>query len=426
MRFVIATVHFAGLGFALRLQDEGHEVVVAPAGTSDRRLEAEYELVGNGMVAKKPLELMMAEREEWRDAFWIWDENHSVEQNEILRNEGFQIFGGGKYANTMEHDRNACLQFVGEHGLLPPPSFPFNDAESALQFARDNAHTAYVFKPDAGETFETWIPQSDNGAEANEELQQHLASITSDASFVLQELKEGVETNVEVWFMKGEPVFAFMDLECKRKLTGDLGDFSGCSLDFTFVVPVSCRAVQESVGRLFGEYKAMQYTGFGDANFIVGRDGLWFLEKCERFGYNAHPNLLFTLNRATLGDTFAGLAAENFTPDFSPGFGASITLYMDHPLPGKAVHIPENNRQNVYAYDLYKENDRILTAGYYGEALVIACGFGYTMPTAWEAALEVARSIRFPGRSFRIDGVGTDFKSSPVRRYEALQAMGYL
>jgi len=34
--------------------------------------------------------------------------------------------------------------------------------------------------------------------------------------------------------------------------------------------------------------------------------------------------------------------------------------------------------------------------------------------------------VKFPGRSFRIDGGDTDYPTSPLRRYEALQAMGYL
>jgi len=38
-------------------------------------------------------------------------------------------------------------------------------------------------------------------------------------------------------------------------------------------------------------YRDMRYTGFGDANFIAARDGVWSFEKCEGFGYNAHPNL---------------------------------------------------------------------------------------------------------------------------------------
>jgi len=58
--------------------------------------------------------------------------------------------------------------------------------------------------------------------------------------------------------------------------------------------------------------------------------------------------------------------------------------------------------------------------------VLIATGFGYTIPTAWEAAFARAQAVKFPGRSFRIDGAGTDYPSSPVRRYEALQAMGYV
>lgn len=426
MRFVVATLHFAGLGFALRLQEEGHDVVLAPAGTTDRRLEDNYALVGNGMVPKRPLADVMRDRAQWRDAIWIWDENHSVEENETLRSEGYGVFGGGRYADTMEHDRDACLRLVGAYGLQPPPSFPFSSAADAMRFLESSPGTAYVYKPDVGETYETWLPQSESAAESNEELRQHLRTLSNPGPFVLQELKDGIETNVEVWFVNGEPRFAFMALESKRKLTGDLGDFSGCAFDFAFVVPLESRIVQESVGLLFPEYRKMGYTGFGDANFIVARDGMWFFEKCERFGYNAHPNLFWNLNRAPLGETFAALVNGTFTPDFAPGFGASVTLYMDHPAPGKVVQYPDAVARNIYPYDLYRSEDRLLTAGYYGDASLLACAFGYTIPTAWEAALDVAAKVRFAGRSYRVDGGGTDFPSSPVRRYEALTAMGLL
>jgi phosphoribosylamine-glycine ligase len=426
MKFVVATLHFAGLGFALRLQDEGHEVLLAFAGTTDRRLEERYRRVGEGMVPRMALPEAMAKRSEWRDAIWIWDENHSVRENEQLRAERFNVFGGGSYPDRMEHDRDACLKLMGEHGLNPPASFAFGDPAEALRFLDEHPETAFVYKPDEGEPHETWLPQSTTGPEANQELRQHLHTLGREGAFVLQELKDGVETNVEVWFMRGEPVFAFMTLESKHKLTGDLGDLVGCGFDFTFVVPLECRAVQETVGRLFEHYRAMGYTGFGDANFIVARDGLWFFEKCERFGYNAHPNLFWNLNRAPLGETFAALLDGRFTPDFAPGFGASVTMYMDHPAPGKAVHFPETIANRLYLLDVYREDDQLLTAGYYGEAVLLACGFGYTIPTAWEETLDVASKVHFPGRSYRLDGAGTDFPSSPVRRYEALTAMGYL
>lgn len=426
MRFVIATQHFAGLGFALRLVEEGHDVIVADAGTQDRRLEAEYALVGQGLVARRPLSEVVRDRERWRDARWIWDENHSVEANALLRAEGFTVFGGGRYADRMEHDRDACLSLVGRYGLMPPPSHAFASPGDAIPFLEAHADVAYVYKPDTGETYETWLPQSESAAEANSELRQHLRSMAGSVPFILQERKDGIETNVEVWFVDGEPRFAFMALEAKRKLTGDLGDLVGCAFDFAFVVPLECRAVRESVGRLFPVYREMRYTGFGDANVIVARDGLWFLEKCERFGYNAHPNLLWNLSRRPLGEVFASLADGALEPDFAPGFGASVSLYMDHPMPGKSVTFPETIARQLYFFDVYRDDGGLLTAGYYGESVLLACAFGYTIPTAWDAVMDVAHQVRFAGRSYRLDGAGTDYPSSPLRRYEALTAMGYL
>jgi hypothetical protein len=216
-----------------------------------------------------------------------------------------------------------------------------------------------------------------------------------------------------------------MCIESKKRLAGDLGDLIGCALDFAFAIPIQSRAVRDSVGRLFPAYAEMRYTGFGDANFIAARDGIWFFEKCERFGYNAHPNLLWNLNRDSLGDTFASLVDGTFQPNFAPGFGASVTMYMDHRVAGKVIQFPEAIAHDLYFYDVYKDGELLLTAGYYDDVL-IANAFGYTIPTAWEAVLAKAEAVKFPGRSFRIDGGGTNYPSSPLRRYEALQAMGYL
>ncbi|HYD54102.1 MAG TPA: hypothetical protein VEA99_15815, partial [Gemmatimonadaceae bacterium] len=419
MPFVIATLHFMGLGFATRLQEEGHEVVMAFAGTEDRRAIEQYDLVGRGLVPVVPLAEAYAQRDRYRDWVWVWDENHSVEENECLRAEGFRVLGGGRYADTMEHDRDAALAFVDRFGLKPPPSHPFTDPAEAIRFLEQHPETAFVYKPDQGETFDTWLPQCEAEAEANLELRQHLRTLTARGSFVLQERKDGVETNVEVWFVRGEPRFAFMTIESKKRLAGDLGDLAGCAFDFTFTIPLESRAVQETVGRMFPAYREMRYTGFGDANFIVARDGVWFFEKCERFGYNAHPNLLWTLNRAPLGETFASLVDGTFEPNFAPGFGASVSMYMEHPAPGKPVQLPEAVSRGIYLVDVYRQDDALLTAGY-NEVICYATAHGYTIPTAWETALARAWQVRFPGRAFRIDGGGTDFPSSPLRRFEAL------
>lgn len=48
MRFIVVTKWFTGLGFGMRLQDEGHDVELAVVGIDDKRLQSRYALVGNG------------------------------------------------------------------------------------------------------------------------------------------------------------------------------------------------------------------------------------------------------------------------------------------------------------------------------------------------------------------------------------------
>jgi phosphoribosylamine-glycine ligase len=430
MQFVIATRDYAGLGFAIRLQDEGHSVILAATPTEVDRADPErlrrWELVGSGLVPRESLDEVFSRRAELRDACWIWDFNHSVQINETLREEGFKVLGGGRHCDSMEHDRNACLEFASTYGLEAPPSFPFTDCAEAVRFCREHASTAYVYKPDNGANFETFLPESEDPVDANIELRMHLESLDSPGSFILQERKEGVETNVEVWMQDGEPVFAFMALESKKRYTGDMGELSGCAFDFVWTIPLDCRAVTESVGRLYPAYRKMKYTGFADANFIAARDGIWFFEKCERFGYNAHPNLFWNLNLTTLGDVFSSLVEGRFRPQFSGGFGASVTMSTkENPSAGKLIQFPEKLWKDIYWWDAWKRGDHLLTAGYDRDVLILTA-YGYTIPTAWESLMRRAAQIRFPFRHYRTDGDSTDFPSSPVRRYEALKAMSYI
>ena len=379
MKFVIATEDYAGLGFAIRLQEEGHEVILATNPRPDAR--DEFHLVGQGLVQKEDLSSLVATRNNKRDWYWIWDFNHSAPENELLRSEDFRVLGGGTYADTMEHNRAACLEFTSRYGLYPPPSTSFSGAAEAIKFCLQHPNTAYVCKPDEGANSDTFLPESRDPEEANLELRNHLSTMKNGGTFLLQERKEGVEANVEVWFQQGVPVFAFMDLECKKRMNGDLGDLVGCAFDFVFTLPLESKAVTETVGKLFPAYREMKYTGFGDANFVAARDGIWFFEKCERFGYNAHVNLLFNLAQRGIGEILASLTDGSFTPCFSGGFGASVTMSTRlHPSGGKAIQFPPKLWNNIFLWDAWKDGDTLLTAGYEREGYVLLVNdYGYTI-----------------------------------------------
>jgi phosphoribosylamine-glycine ligase len=431
VRFIVATQDYAGLGFACRLREEGHDVVLACNPAPHDQAEptrSAFERVGEGMVDKIALADLMQRRETLRDAYWIWDFNHSSAENEQLRGEGFRVLGGGTYAETMEHDRAACVGFVEKYGLRSPPSARFETHADARSFLEAHPDLAYVYKPDTGAKYETFVPECEEPEEANQELRAHLATGEARGPFILQERKDGVELNVEAWIQRGEPIFAFVTLEVKRKFVFDLGPLCGCALDFAFVVPLSCRAIADSVGKLFPAYREMQYTGFADANLIAGKDGLWFLEKCERFGYNSHPNLFWNLAKSGTGETLAAWIDGHLEPEFAEGFGASVTMGTKDDVPGgEAILFPDKLAKDIYFLDAYRDGTHYRTAGYDsdGDTLIVNA-HGYTPAAAWESVLKKAQQVRFPFRHYRTDGDQTNYPSAPIRRYDALKAMGYL
>ena len=98
-----------------------------------------------------------------------------------------------------------------------------------------------------------------------------------------------------------------------------------------------------------------------------------------------------------------------------------------NPTGGKVIQFPPKLWKDIFWWDVYKKGEHHLTAGYDREGYVlILTAYGYTIPTAWEKLMQRAAQIKFPYRNYRPDGDRTDYPSSPIRRYEALRAMGYI
>lgn len=117
-------------------------------------------------------------------------------------------------------------------------------------------------------------------------------------------------------------------------------------------------------------------------------------------------NLFWNLAKRGGGEMLASLLDGNFAPDFAEGFGASVPMSIKESAPpGKPVLFPEKISEDLYLYDVYRRDGLYLTAGYdpNGDVLLVN-GYGFTMPTAWEAVLKKASEVRFPYRHYRPDG----------------------
>jgi phosphoribosylamine--glycine ligase len=436
-QFIWCTRDFSGLGFAVKLQDEGCDVIVAfePDPDQDPEKDEAYSLVGSGIVEREPMAQVFKNRTKHRAAYWIFDSNYLWEYADKLRKEGFKVFGASELTSKMEHDRDYGVSIAKKSGLDIPPMQTFSDVQDAIAFLESQPNKAYVCKPDDADSHLTYVPQSETPEAANRELRAYLLSMDDGQEFLLQQKMRGVEVNVECFFYKGRPYFAWVELECKRKNSGDKGELTGCSQDLAFIVDMNAPIVANTVAKMFPYYENLKYTGFGDLNVILADNQVYFIEFCNRFGYDAHATLFSTLRikpfREVLANIIDGKGIDDAYTWFRKGFGAGIRLYLDNPKTGFPLFVSKDVKDRFYHYEAYQDGNQedpeqdFCLAGFGGEVGIIT-GFGYTMKDAAKNALENALKINYPCCAYREDLDEENYPSSPIKREQAISAMGLL
>ena len=432
MTFIIVTKDFSGLGFAVMLLEEGNEVIVAYKNDDLKAGEKRtYENVGKNLVEKFPLEDVLKSRRKFKDAYWIFDQNIHEGVADALHKEGFKVFGGSKFMEKMEHDRSFAVDFMKQSGLDIPDTHEFSNLPEGIAFLEQNPDDAFVYKPDeTEEAWQTFVPSSWEDDQANHELLLYMKTVKDTGEYILQKRIKGVEVNVEAWFYEGEPFFAFVGLENKRKLNRDAGSNVGCAQDIDFVVALDAPIVQKTIGRTFPQYKEMKYTGFADVNCIIADNKYYFLEVCNRFGYNSHPNLFRNLAIDPTGQILADFIDGNIQgmyERFRLGFGASISLYTDNPRQVPLI-IKGQALEKFYHFDTFMVEDQLSIAGWAKEVGIL-CHYGSTIEEAASeciSMIDVYEDITFPDISYRSDLGKDDWPTAPIRRFRALQTMKLL
>lgn len=431
-KFILVTADFSGLGFALQeMNNPDSEVIIAykPKAPLTPEQKPAHMAQGNGLVKKYPLDVVMAKRDSFKKAFWVFDGNHNIKEGETLHREGFRVWNGTKFQFDMENDRGKGIAFAESVGLHSPPFEEFKTAAEGIKFLQANPDKAYVFKPNKAEDSAltqpfTMTPESKN---ANLECQRFIASMGIN-DFILQERKKGVEVNTELFYSRGVPVLAQVNLESKRRSNGDRGYMTGCAMDVCWKVSLDAPIIKKTCGLFEGKLPPL-FTGFVDTNVIFGDSEVWFLEFCFRTGYNAHPNFFTTISRKTYLQTVADLIMGH-PVDARDGFGASVTLFTDKPHLGVPVYVPESVLPNFFLYDGFrgpeaKEPGDFSMGGIEGggHEIALVTAHNYTIETAFEDAIANAERVKYVNKDHRTDCARGDFFSSPLRRYQALQAL---
>jgi phosphoribosylamine--glycine ligase len=411
------------------MQRQGSDVVCAfdYTGVKPKELTA-TEKIGDGLVRKLPL-AQATQTLTGQGTIWVFDGNDLPQMADQLREHGEAVIGTSALSQHVEDERQDAAHLAQAVGFDLPQTEQFTDYDRAIAFLEQNKDRAFVFKPDKQDPTMTYVPlEKGDPAKANEELREYLHAIpgASSPSFILQEVVDGIEANIELWLSHGRPVAAFCDLESKRKLVGDLGDNLGCAGDYVFTLPLDSPAIAATVGRYLRRAELRAYTGSVDANVMLKDGKVYFLENCFRFGYNAYPVIFSQLVTQPMEQVLrTWVGGGSLQGAFRDGFGASLTLVCDHPKDGLPILIPTAIHEAVYLYRAYIDTDHVAMVEEWPEVACVTA-HGTTMQAAGEQCLALAEQVAFPGKGYRVDLADRDLPTLPISRYEALQRLGLI
>lgn len=408
-RFLIVSNIGVGSNIAHRLRMEGNEVRMFIQNTAERD-------VADGVVEKS---------EDWeRDKKWadiiIFDDTFfGFRQNE-LREQGYQVIGGSDLGDRLELDRKFALKYFGKMDAKTPKTYDFEGFDEARRFLKGRKKR-FIIKFEGTASDEknlVYMAQLENNRDLLKVMEHYAKNWNSywgPPRFVLQEVVEGVETAVSAWF-NGERFLmpVYINFECKRFLTGDLGMMTGDMGGHGFFTSEKLKLFRSTLKNIEGELRKDGYIGCVDVNCIINSEGIWPLEFTCRFGYpTIHLMLEAMKDRMWVTDLMTGLVNKTIDHiDMDRGFQVAVVVTVPtfpyaegferygKNLP--VILLDEKVKRQFHIGDLKLEKGSWVVGGSIGYGFTVT-GSGKTVPEAKAQVYDNIRKIIVPNALYRTD-----------------------
>ncbi len=402
-KFLLISGGGDGLGLALRLKMEGHNVAIS---IKEPRAKSNYD----GLLVKP---------KKWDDfldasTIVIFDSSGGGRTADRLRARGHFVFAGSTFADSLELDRPLALDFMSQAGIRVPESKTFRSWEKAKGYVKER-NTRLVFKAsgDTGNFLGSYVSYDPGDLI---EMLDHFAEVTAGQGkpeFILQDFIEGTEVSSEGWFNGQEFMSPWNHtLERKQLMNDGLGPSGGCAGNLVWLERESNHVIEEGIARMAPILREHEYIGPIDLNTVVNKEGVWGLEFTPRFGYDALPALL-ELVEGGIGGTIAAMARGEVPTSLplvdrkAAGLRISIPPYPSehfHPDEGIPIRgLTREDRDHLYFFDV-KLNDanHLVSTNAFG-AIVTVTGSGEGITDAFVGPMEIAKRAKIPQKQYRTD-----------------------
>lgn len=388
-----------GLGIALKLKEEGHEVRV---WLPESRFE--YALVG--LLERSSN--WRRDASDWADLIFA-DMVGLGEKEPVLERFETPHLGFNRMGDVLELDRQRQMATFRRFGVRMPETVSFDTPAQArdLRGLWTSSVKGFVLKPSGNiSTGKTYVLK-DKGL-----LEWALDQYSGDQELVAQRYIDGIEISTEGWFNGLGFIEPFNHtMEEKRFLNEGLGPNTGCMGNVVWPVDRSDRdKFVSELKKLTPIFKAIKYRGPVDLNTIANSEGIWALELTTRFGYDA-IEALYGLFEEPFGLWLGKLAAGSadsirLRRGFSTAVRISVPPYphdkpskMDRGLPVLGLKAGDPNQ---FLTDVHTERGTMLWSAADG-VLAKIVGVGDTVKASRRVAYRNVQKIHTQGLQYRTD-----------------------
>lgn len=376
MRVLIIDPAGAGLDIAIRMQQDGHDVVLVIKDTT------KSEWIGHGLVR---VERDYAPWLRWADLIVMADNVKYLRDLDAFRKESNVLFiGPSSEAADWELDREKGMEVFRKAGIKTSPYKEFTDFDEAIAYVKKEDRR-FVSKP-SGDADKALSYVAKNPADLVYMLERWKKNGKYKAMpFILQEFIGGIEMAVGNWFGPGGFSTGWCEnFEFKKLMNGDLGVATGEQGTVLRYVRKS-KLADKVLKPLEGPLLKLGYTGYVDVNCIIDEKGTpWPLEFTMRPGWPTF-NIQMALHDGDHAEWLTDLASGRDPKNFR----------MDEVATGVVLSIPDYpyshmTRKDVIGVPVYGLTDSLWKNAHLCEMMMAdapnsVAGKIVTMPTPCSA-----------------------------------------
>jgi len=444
MKYIFITFSGLGLPIALKLKQQGCEVMVGViqdikdyvmegeiAKETDANKKRRLQLFHNMLPIEDAFEVVkkMKQIENPEEWFVFFEENNLYRWADMVRDLGFHGNFPTKDDFLFEVDRERAKNFVKEHysKLYTPEIMDFQKIEEGVKFLKDSKDI-WVLKGQH-DSARTFVPTVEDPELANNQLIEVLTNFPENyerLGYILERfIPSIIELTPEKYYYDGVPLGTSILFENKCFGSGNISVQTGCSEDLVFPTDMNDRINKIAFPPIVDEM-AKEHKGWfiWDASILVSKkDGkMYFGEFCSnRPGYNClftelaqcgsvdnfFTNLVKKRNPFTLGTVASSVRVFNMNHDDDDAVSSNIL-----------VNYKPEVEKDVWLWDVQKNSRGNLVSVGSDWNLAIITGAGKSINEAVNKLYRNVDGFAFVGAYYRPkdDYVSMDYISSILNR----------